>query len=136
MRQGLHVALAVLALAVGSSTVASAQATKASGPHVIIVKMVEHGSGFAFDPSTITAQPGDTVRFVQASAQPHNVSFRKVPSGAKLGAAKVGPYVMASGESYDLVIDGRFVDGTYTFACDPHEPVGMTGTLIVGKPAQ
>ena len=135
MKHVLIVALVTLAWASGAASAVRAQAASQPGSHLIIVKMVARGSGFAFEPSTITAHRGDTVRFVQASSSPHNVSFRKQPSGAKLGGAKVGPYVMGSGEHYDIVIDTRFVDGTYTFACDPHESLGMTGTLVVGKPA-
>lgn len=102
--------------------------------HLIAVHLVDRPNGqFAFDPATINAQRGDTVRFIQQSTAPHNVSFRTHPKDAKLGDAAVGPYLLNSGQTYDLVIDARFPDGTYTFACDPHESVGMRGTLIVGS---
>ena len=107
-----------------------------AAPHgrLITVHMVDRPNGqFAFDPATIDAQRGDTVRFVQQSSAPHNVSFRTHPKEAKLGDAAVGTYVMNNGQTYDLVIDARFADGTYTFACDPHESVGMKGTLVVGS---
>jgi hypothetical protein len=29
-------------------------------------------------------------------------------------------------------MDQRFADGAYAFVCDPHEGVGMQGTLTVG----
>ena len=41
-------------------------------------------------------------------------------------------YVITSGQMYDLVIDQQFPDGAYAFVCDPHEGVGMQGTLTVG----
>ena len=91
---------------------------------------------FAFDPALVVAQHGDTERFVQNSAAPHNVAFRNPPKGAKLGAAMTGPYVIPRGKTYDLVIDARFVNGSYAFVCDPHESVGMRGTLKVGKYAK
>jgi plastocyanin len=72
------------------------------------------------------------VRFVQTSTAPHNVHFDKTPKGAKLGDATTGPYLMGQGKTYDLVIDSRFVDGAYPFVCDPHQSVGMRGTLTVG----
>jgi len=109
-----------------------AQAPTPAPAHVIEVKMVEISSTkYAFQPATITAEPGDTVRFVQASTAPHNVSFRSHPNGAKLGDAAVGPYLINKGDKYDLVIDGRFPAGTYKFACDPHEMMGMTGVLTI-----
>jgi len=114
-----------------TAPVAAAQ-TAAHG-HLITVHLVDRPNGqFAFDPATINAQRGDTVRFVQQSSAPHNISFRTHPKDAKLGDAAVGPYLLNNGQTYDLVIDARFPDGTYTFACDPHESVGMKGTLAIG----
>jgi plastocyanin len=106
-------------------------------PHLITVKLADVAGGqFAFQPAAISAQRGDTVRFVQASSAPHDVDFKKMPKGAKLGSESVGPYMMTPGQTYDLVIDGRFVDGAYDFVCDPHESVGMHGTLTVGTPSK
>jgi plastocyanin len=105
-----------------------------SKPHLIVVKMVDAPSAkFAFEPSAIAAQPGDTVRFVQASAAPHDIDFRKSPKGAKLGSAANSPYLITPGQTFDLVIDNRFPAGVYDFVCDPHESVGMHGTLTVGS---
>lgn len=105
--------------------------------HVITVKMADAPGGqFVFQPAAISAQRGDTVRFVQASSAPHDVDFKKVPKGAKLGSESTGPYVMTPGQTYNLVIDGRFTDGVYEFVCDPHESVGMRGTLTVGPPTK
>jgi plastocyanin len=102
-------------------------------PHLIVVKMVDKpGSQFAFEPSTVAVQRGDTLRFLQSSSAPHNVHFEKTPKGAKLGAATTGPYLIGTGKTDDLVIDARFTDGTYEFVCDPHESIGMRGTLTVG----
>jgi len=128
----LTVAFAV-AFALGSATPLVAQGT----PHLIVVKMVDAPGGqFAFQPAAIVAQRGDTLRFVQASSAPHDVAFRKMPKGANLGSASTGPYIITTGQSYDLVIDNRFADGAYAFVCDPHEGVGMHGTLTVGEPSK
>ena len=108
-----------------------------NAPHVIVVKMSDAPGGkFVFLPATINAQRGDTVRFVQASSAPHDVDFRKVPKGAKLSSESTLPYVMAPGQTFDLVVDSRFIDGEYDFVCDPHESVGMHGTLTVGPPSK
>ncbi len=129
----LHVPRFGLLLVAIACAAPIAAAQTASQGHLSTGHMVDRPNGqFAFDPSTINAQRGDTVRFVQQSSAPHNVSFRTHPKDAKLGDAAVGPYVLNNGQTYDLVIDARFPDGTYTFACDPHESVGMKGTLVIG----
>lgn len=122
-------ALLLLLLLLMTASLARAQAS----PHLVLVKMVDKPNAqFAFEPAAIAAQRGDTVRFLQTSTAPHNVHFEKTPKGAKLGAASSGPYLIGTGKTYDLVIDARFTDGAYQFVCDPHESVGMRGTLTVG----
>lgn len=109
-----------------------ATAEPPAATQVVVVNMVDKGGGkWAFEPSAIQAQPGDTVRFVQADVVPHNVQFKSVPKGASLGAAMMGPFLVKKGDTYDLVIDARFVTGTYHFVCTPHEMMGMKGTLEV-----
>jgi plastocyanin len=129
-----HALRSVLVLVVIACTAPAGAAQAAPHGHLITVHLIDRPNGqFAFDPGTINAQRGDTVRFVQQSSAPHNVSFRTHPKDAKLGDAAVGPYILNNGQSYDVVIDARFADGAYTFACDPHESVGMKGTLTVGS---
>lgn len=124
---------AALLLAIAPASRAGAQA----GPHLVLVKMVDKPNAqFGFEPAAVVAQRGDTVRFLQQSTAPHNVHFEKTPKGAKLGAASSGPYLIGQGKTYDLIIDARFADGTYEFVCDPHESVGMRGTLTVGSPTK
>lgn len=124
-------------IAAGLLLLLSASGASAQAGHLVLVKMVDKpNSQFAFDPAAIVAQRGDTVRFVQASSAPHNVHFDKLPKGAKLGDAATGPYIIGDGKTYDLIIDSRFVDGAYPFLCDPHQSVGMRGTLTVGSPTK
>jgi plastocyanin len=109
-----------------------AQSASRRAPHVITVKMVEKngGAAYAFEPQAIDAIPGDTLRFVQTNAAPHDVDFKVEPKGAKIDA-EVVPYLTNQGQTFDVVIDKRFVPGTYSFVCDPHESLGMKGTLTV-----
>ena len=118
---------------IGLSVRASGQTLAPAHPHMVVVKLVEKGGPmpYAFEPATTVAQRGDTVRFMNAIDVMHNVRFTKEAAGSKLGAAITGPYLTAKGMTYDVVIDARFTDGTYTFVCDPHEAIGMKGTLIV-----
>jgi plastocyanin len=110
-----------------------AQEGESHGPHAIVVKLVQRGGSmpFAFEPASVTAQHGDTVRFVEDAGVMHNVHFKTHPSGAKLGSITSGPYLTAKGQTYNVVIDARFTDGTYQFVCDPHDMLGMHGTLTV-----
>lgn len=124
--------LAALVVLVALSDRADGQ-NAATRPRMIVVKLVEKGGAkpYAFEPATAVAQRGDTVRFTEAAGAMHNVRFTKQAPGAKLGAAATGPYLTAKGQTYDVVIDKRFTEGTYEYVCDPHEAIGMKGTLVV-----
>ena len=125
--------VASIAALFASSSAAGAQGTASGTPHVLLVKLVAKpgSTPYAFDPANITAVRGDTLRFVDEEAVPHNVHFKSHPAGAKLGGITVGPYVTNKGQTYDVVIDDRFTAGKYDFVCDPHEMLGMRGTLTV-----
>jgi plastocyanin len=123
---------AVALSAMSAPVMAQAPAT---GPHLITIKLVERPGDklpFAFEPATFTAQRGDTLKFVQAANTIHNVHFKKVPPGAKLGSAMSSPYLSTKGQSITLVVDGRFTPGSYEIVCDPHETIGMHAFLTVG----
>jgi plastocyanin len=134
--------LGSFALTLGLAPSASAQAgpadhaasSSAPAPHTIVVTLVERTGPkpFAFEPATFAAQRGDTIKFVQAANTMHNVHFKTQPKGAKLGSAAMSQYLTAKGESYVLVVDSRFADGTYEIVCDPHEMIGMHAFLTVG----
>lgn len=127
-----------LACLVGLSSVAKTQEATASAaapsaPHAIVIKLVEQPGPkpYAFEPATFTARQGDTLRFVQEAAVMHNVHFKSEPKGAKLGGAAMSQYLTTKGQTYVLVVDSRFTDGTYEIVCDPHEMVGMHAFLTV-----
>ena len=103
-------------------------------PHLIVVKLVERPGDkvrFAFEPATFTAERGDTLQFVQFANAMHNVRFKTQPSGAKLGRAVVSRYLSTIGQTYNIVVDSRFADGTYEIVCDPHGMMGMHAFLTV-----
>lgn len=110
-----------------------AQTGSTGAGHVVIVKLVMRNGSmpFAFEPASATVQRGDTLRFVEDAGVMHNVHFKNHPDGARLGGAATGPYLTNKGQTYNLVIDGRFTDGKYEFVCDPHEMLGMKGLLTV-----
>ena len=112
---------------------AGAQAAPAVAAHLVVIKLVEDAKSshpYAFVPTTVTVTRGDTVRFLQVADTPHDVRFTKIPSGAKIGLP-TSPMLIARGDKFELVIDARFPAGVYAFVCDPHEALGMKGTLTV-----
>ncbi len=115
-----------------SFSTAQAQSTT---PETVVVKMVAKGPGvWRFDPQTVSVKPGDTLRFEQTDVAPHNVQFKGMPKGAKLDDLLVGPFLLAPGQTYDLVMDDRFVPGEYQYVCTPHEMLGMKGSFkVVGE---
>ncbi len=123
--------VAVIALA-AMSLLGSAQSERATTPQTIVVKMVDvSATEYRFEPAEIMVSPGDTIRFEQTGQMPHNVEFKDVPEGSDLGTAAMGPFLTTLGQTYDLVVDTRFVEGTYDFVCTPHQTMGMTGTITV-----
>ena len=122
-----------LAALIALSARANGQTAAPTHPHMIVVKLIDKGGAmpYAFDPAITVAARGDTVRFTNTVNVMHDVRFTKEAPGSKLGAAITGPYLTTKGQTYDVLINGRFTDGTYTFVCDPHEAIGMKGTLII-----
>ena len=140
-RAGALAGMVLLLVGVSGGSRASAQEAPAArgpaNPRTYVVAMVERGQyGIAFEPQRTRARSGDTVRFVQQGALPHNVLFRSVPAGARLGNAAESRLLTKLGETYDLVLDARFPPGKYLFVCVPHETLGMAGLLYVDGPVE
>ncbi|MEC7112570.1 MAG: plastocyanin/azurin family copper-binding protein, partial [Candidatus Thermoplasmatota archaeon] len=105
----------VLLLLQGNLTLEEEQETEV---HVVTVD----STNLRFTPSTLTINEGDTLRFVWGGqALPHN-------SVEENG-------VFESGDPERAVDYGHVFDydsaGTYSFFCEPHEAVGMTGSVTV-----
>lgn len=111
--------------------VAEAQSS-ADGVRVVTVRMVDKSATeYAFEPADITVEPGTLIRFELAGSIPHNVEFKGGPSGTDLGDARMGPFLLATGQIYEIMIDERFALGTHKYVCTPHEMMGMKGTITV-----
>lgn len=83
---------------------------------------------YYFSPDKLTIQPGDTVTFVNAQEDMHDVMFVEVPKG--VDEMIMSPMHEKEGEKFSYTFT---VPGTYNFHCHPHEDLGMKGTLIVGQ---
>jgi plastocyanin len=106
-----------------------------AGP-VVEVKMTGNGSTrAAFEPNTLTIAPGTTVRFINVSGGPHNITFwsDSIPAGgaAALNAGMKntidnlsGPFLTQPNETYDVTFTSA-PKGTYKGYCTPHLTLGM-----------
>lgn len=139
-------ALAFVVIAgLGVTPGAIAQEEAPDEPRTVIVKMLD----FEYEPATVTVQYGDVVRFVQETSTPHNVEFRQYPEGSALARAsrsslrlastratdpptpRMGPFLVAKGQTYEIVIDAQFARGVHKYVCTPHETLGMKGTILI-----
>lgn len=81
-----------------------------------------------FSPDKLTIQPGDTVTFVNAQDEIHDVMFVNVPN--QVDEMIMSPTQEKKGDKFSYTFT---VPGTYKFHCHAHEKLGMEGTLIVGQ---
>lgn len=96
------------------------------------VKMGTDTGLLAYEPSTLTVQPGDTVVFVNNKAYPHNVVFDKTPGSAAL--AKQLSYtklLTKPGAEISVAFPEDAPTGEYHFYCQPHRGAGMEGEITV-----
>lgn len=84
---------------------------------------------YYFEPDHLTIQPGDTVTFVDAQEDSHDVMFDVVPK-AVTEMMIMGPMQEEEGSKWSYTFT---VPGSYHFHCHPHESLGMVGSLIVGE---
>jgi plastocyanin len=94
---------------------------------IVEVRMTMSRGG-RFEPSEITARPGDTIRFINVESV-HNISFPAAKNPARAALPASSPYLTAPNATWDLVVD--LAPGSYFFQCDPHVMAGMVGTLTV-----
>jgi plastocyanin len=111
-------------------------------PAIVEVRMTGNGSTqAAYAPNTLTIKSGTTVRFINRSGGPHNVTFYadSIPPGAAavLRAAMptpmadlTGPLLTTPNQTYDVSFAGAPA-GTYKAYCLPHVALGMKITIHV-----
>ena len=83
---------------------------------------VEAGN-YSFTPASVTVAIGQTVRFTNAGGT-HNVHFN--------GEASLFAPALPSGAAWLAGPSKTFLTaGEYRFVCDPHQDLGMQGTVVV-----
>ena len=103
-----------------STVMATGNLTNQDQGEVVIVSV--DSTNLRFSPETITLQEGDTVRFLwSGELLAHNAVERD-------GLFDSGETSRNVDYSYTFKIGEN---GTYEYVCEPHEELGMIGTIIV-----
>lgn len=122
------------ALILGAGLVAVTGCAAAPQPRVVEVMIHDDGGRLRFEPEHVEVRRGDVVRWTMGTTTlPHNVEFVRngTPEGSELGDRWTGPFMSQPGETYEVVIDESFQDGSYSYVCGPHVSMGMTAGLTV-----
>ena len=86
------------------------------------------GDGFAFAPESVTIAVGDTVEWRWVGSN-HNVTADSVPAGSDWTGTPGAPdRLFETGYTYQHTFE---VAGEYSYYCDPHQSVGMVGSVTV-----
>ena len=83
------------------------------------IKQISDPAGnkpYYFSPDNLTIQPGDTVNFIDAQDDMHDVMFVEVPKG--VNEMIMSPMSEKEGDKFSYTFT---VPGTYKFHCHPHE---------------
>jgi manganese oxidase len=123
-------------LLLGVLAVALLQASCGAGPQQRVVEVMIHDDGgrMRFEPEHVEVRHGDVVRWIMGNTtMPHNVEFVRnaAPAGVDLGDRWTGAFMSQPGETYEVLIDDRFAEGSYSYVCTPHISMGMAATLTV-----
>ena len=114
----LGLAIASLLLVFGSLFITVSPAAA----DTVTVKMGSDGGQLVFDPKLVTIKVGDTVKWVNNKAFPHNVVF---DGHEELSHKKLAQKPKAELES-------TFNEaGEFAYYCSPHRGAGMAGKVIV-----
>ncbi|MDZ7713118.1 MAG: pseudoazurin [Rhodovibrio sp.] len=114
-------------LAAGLLAVLTAGPAAAETIEVKMLNKNDDGEVMVYEPSSVSIEPGDTVRFV-ATAKGHNAQSVKgmIPEGADSFRGGINQEVEVTFEK----------EGTYVYKCLPHLYSGMVGVVKVGDAAK
>jgi plastocyanin len=114
----LGLAIASLLLVFGSLFMTASPAAA----DTVTVKMGSDGGQLVFDPKVVTIKVGDTVKWVNNKAFPHNIVF---DGHEELSHKKLAQKPKAELES-------TFNEaGEFAYYCSPHRGAGMAGKVVV-----
>lgn len=110
-----------------------AAATVAAPAYAAETKEVKMGADsglLVFEPAKIQICKGDSVKWINNKAGPHNVVFDEdnIPAGVDQEKISMDDQLGEPGDTFSMKFD---TEGTYGYYCEPHRGAGMEATLIV-----
>ena len=88
----------------------------------VTVKMGSDGGQLVFEPKVVTIKVGDTVKWVNNKAFPHNIVFE--------GHEELSHKKLAQKPKAEL--ESTFNEaGEFSYYCSPHRGAGMAGKVVV-----
>ncbi len=121
LKRGAVLVLAAMVVYFGFSLSASAES--------YTVKMGADNGALVFEPSTLTIHEGDTVKWVNNKAYPHNIVFGSADAdfNNKYSYKKL---LAAPGQAFEKTFEAAAA-GEYSYFCTPHRGAGMVGKIVV-----
>jgi len=122
------------AMAQAAGIVAGISAATVSNPAYAAetkeVKMGNDSGLLVFVPAKLSICKGDSVKWINNKAGPHNVVFDEdnIPSGVDQEKISMDDQLGEEGDSYSVKFD---VAGEYGYYCEPHRGAGMQASLTV-----
>lgn len=115
-------------LAAGVAAVTVSQPAYAA--QTVSVKMGTDSGLLAFEPKKVTICAGDTVKWTNNKAGPHNVVFDEddIPDGVDQEKISMDEQLGEEGDTWSMKFDTA---GNYGYYCEPHRGAGMTAQLVV-----
>ena len=107
---------------------ASTQAAPTPTGNVVTIEMITDDSGNYFKPKTVSAKPGDVLRFVLVTGV-HNVHFLPDSNANAANLPPMSVFAQLPGQAIEIPV--TMGPGTYFFQCDPHALLGMVGHVTV-----
>ena len=122
MRAQVVACILLSSIALTGSLSESADIQQEEYDHVLATTITVDSTNLRFSPSDVTISEGETVRFLwSGELLPHN--------------AVESEGVFDSGEpsrNVDYIFTFEIgMNGTYEYVCEPHEDMGMVGTIVV-----
>jgi plastocyanin len=110
--------IASIMFVVGSFFITAAPASA----DTVVVKMGSDKGQLVFEPKEVTIKAGDTIKWVNNKAFPHNIVFDASPelSHKKLAQKPKAEFESTFNEA-----------GEFSYYCAPHRGAGMVGKVIV-----
>ncbi|HEY0929458.1 MAG TPA: plastocyanin/azurin family copper-binding protein [Gemmatimonas sp.] len=96
--------------------------------NIVTIEMITDDSGNYFKPKTVSARPGDVLRFVLVTGV-HNVHFLPDSNANATNLPPMSTFAQLPGQAIEVPV--TMGAGTYYFQCDPHAMLGMVGHVTV-----